>query len=40
VPLTDYGIALQPESREPRLTATATVGILGILGTLGCLAPE
>lgn len=33
--LTDYGIALQPESREPRLTATA-----GILGTPGYLAPE
>lgn len=33
--LTDYGIALQPESSEPRLTATA-----GILGTPGYLAPE
>lgn len=33
--LTDYGIALQPESREPRLTSTA-----GILGTPGYLAPE
>ncbi|MFI0540387.1 serine/threonine-protein kinase [Streptomyces sp. WSLK1-3] len=33
--LTDYGIALRPESREPRLTATA-----GILGTPGYLAPE
>ncbi|MEV6507007.1 protein kinase [Streptomyces sp. NPDC051642] len=33
--LTDYGIALQPESHEPRLTATA-----GILGTPGYLAPE
>ncbi|MEV0219897.1 protein kinase [Streptomyces sp. NPDC050704] len=33
--LTDYGIAVQPESREPRLTATA-----GILGTPGYLAPE
>ncbi len=33
--LTDYGIALQPESLEPRLTATA-----GILGTPGYLAPE
>ncbi|MCX5060383.1 protein kinase [Streptomyces sp. NBC_00452] len=33
--LTDYGIALMPESREPRLTATA-----GILGTPGYLAPE
>ncbi|MDG4865290.1 serine/threonine-protein kinase, partial [Streptomyces sp. T-3] len=33
--LTDYGIALQPESNEPRLTATA-----GILGTPGYLAPE
>lgn len=33
--LTDYGIALQPESREPRLTATG-----GILGTPGYLAPE
>jgi hypothetical protein len=33
--LTDYGIALQPESQEPRLTATA-----GILGTPGYLAPE
>lgn len=33
--LTDYGIALQPESREPRLTATAA-----ILGTPGYLAPE
>lgn len=33
--LTDYGIALQPESREPRLTATA-----GILGTPGYLSPE
>jgi serine/threonine protein kinase len=33
--LTDYGIALQPESREPRLTSTA-----GILGTPGFLAPE
>ncbi|MCZ1001120.1 protein kinase [Streptomyces mirabilis] len=33
--LTDYGIALQPESREPRLTATA-----GILGTPGYLAPS
>ncbi|MGW0335621.1 protein kinase domain-containing protein [Streptomyces sp. NPDC003011] len=33
--LTDYGIALQPESAEPRLTATA-----GILGTPGYLAPE
>ncbi|WP_374223035.1 serine/threonine-protein kinase [Streptomyces sp. MBT65] len=31
--LTDYGIALQPESREPRLTSTA-----GILGTPGYLA--
>ena len=30
--LTDYGIALQPESHEPRLTATA--------GTPGYLAPE
>ncbi|MFI0978397.1 serine/threonine-protein kinase [Streptomyces sp. NPDC021093] len=33
--LTDYGIALQPGSNEPRLTATA-----GILGTPGYLAPE
>jgi hypothetical protein len=33
--LADHGIALRPESREPRLTATA-----GILGTPGCLAPE
>ncbi|NEB00653.1 serine/threonine-protein kinase [Streptomyces sp. SID13726] len=33
--LTDYGIALRPESPEPRLTATA-----GILGTPGYLAPE
>ncbi|AWW38385.1 serine/threonine-protein kinase [Streptomyces cadmiisoli] len=33
--LTDYGIALQPGSREPRITATA-----GILGTPGYLAPE
>ncbi|GAA3373773.1 hypothetical protein GCM10020367_35030 [Streptomyces sannanensis] len=33
--LTDYGIALRPESHEPRLTATA-----GILGTPGYLAPE
>ncbi|HLL38033.1 MAG TPA: serine/threonine-protein kinase, partial [Streptomyces sp.] len=33
--LTDYGIALQPESPEPRLTATAN-----ILGTPGYLAPE
>ncbi|MEU3793765.1 protein kinase [Streptomyces fructofermentans] len=33
--LTDYGIALRPDSREPRLTATA-----GILGTPGYLAPE
>ncbi|AIR99680.1 serine/threonine-protein kinase [Streptomyces glaucescens] len=33
--LTDYGIALRPESREPGLTATA-----GILGTPGYLAPE
>ncbi|OIJ69715.1 serine/threonine-protein kinase [Streptomyces mangrovisoli] len=33
--LTDYGIALMPESHEPRLTATA-----GILGTPGYLAPE
>ncbi|MFG2382845.1 protein kinase domain-containing protein [Streptomyces avermitilis] len=33
--LTDYGIALRPESREPRLTATA-----GILGTPGYLALE
>ncbi|MCX4882540.1 MULTISPECIES: hypothetical protein [unclassified Streptomyces] len=33
--LTGYGIALMPESREPRPTATA-----GILGTPGCLAPE
>ncbi|MGQ4387461.1 protein kinase domain-containing protein [Streptomyces sp. SAS_270] len=33
--LTDYGIALQPESHEPRLTSTA-----GILGTPGYLAPE
>ncbi|MFG2370418.1 serine/threonine-protein kinase, partial [Streptomyces sp. NPDC048504] len=33
--LTDYGIALQPESHGPRLTATA-----GIVGTPGYLAPE
>ncbi|MET7914404.1 serine/threonine-protein kinase [Streptomyces avermitilis] len=33
--LTDYGIALRSESREPRLTATA-----GILGTPGYLALE
>ncbi|MDN3296155.1 protein kinase [Streptomyces ficellus] len=33
--LTDYGIALQPQSGEPRLTATA-----GVLGTPGYLAPE
>ncbi|MEV8547876.1 protein kinase [Streptomyces sp. NPDC051572] len=33
--LTGYGIALQPESYEPRLTATA-----GIMGTPGYLAPE
>lgn len=32
--LTDYGITLQPESREPRHTATA------IAGTPGYLAPE
>ncbi|MDH6586300.1 hypothetical protein M2161_005406 [Streptomyces sp. SAI-133] len=33
--LSDYGIALRPESGEPRLTATD-----GILGTPGYLAPE
>ncbi|MDC0770675.1 hypothetical protein POF73_27865 [Streptomyces sp. HD] len=35
VRLTDHGIALRPESCEPRLTATA-----GLLGTPGHLAPE
>ncbi|WP_405973295.1 protein kinase [Streptomyces sp. NBC_00988] len=33
--LTGYGIALQPESHEPHLTAT-----VGIMGTPGYLAPE
>ncbi|MEU3300100.1 protein kinase [Streptomyces sp. NPDC006678] len=33
--LADYGISLQPDSGEPRLTATS-----GIVGTPGFLAPE
>jgi hypothetical protein len=35
VMLADYGIALQPESGQPRLTGTS-----GIVGTPGFLAPE
>ncbi|MDX3246865.1 serine/threonine-protein kinase, partial [Streptomyces sp. ME18-1-4] len=33
--LADYGIALKPDSREPRFTAAS-----GIVGTVGFLAPE